>query len=141
MIRKLSAWVSTLALASMILAVPAVLAADPNPFDPEGAGAILGSVLTLAGGTVASVIVAAFIQYALKPLGAAGVWVDAHEQVVTLFLGAALILYAAAATGYALDAISGFGLLIAWLGFAKLTGAAYDTAKEAKASITAANKG
>ena len=140
MIRRLAAWVSTLALATMILAVP-VLAGVGDPFDPQGAGAILGSVLTLAGGTIASVIVAAFIQYALKPLGAAGAWVDQHEQLVTLALGAALILYAAAATGYILDAVSGFGLLIAWLGFAKLTGAAYDTAKEAKAAIAAASTG
>jgi hypothetical protein len=138
MIRRLAAWVATAAVVAMVAAVP-VFAADIDPFDPQGAGAILGSVLTLAGGTVASVIVAAFIQYALKPLGAAGVWVDAHEQIVTLFLGAALILYAAAATGYVLTAISGFGLLIAWLGFAKLTGAAYDTAKSVKTAITSAS--
>lgn len=137
MVRRLAAWLTTAALVSLVLAAPVLAQADP--FDPQGAGALLGSILTLSGGTIASVIVAAFIQYALKPLGAVGSWVDAHEQIVTLVLGGVLIAYAAIATGYAFTPISSFGLLVAWIGFAKLTGAAYDTAREAKAAINAAN--
>lgn len=135
MVRKLAAWLTTAALISFAIAIP-VLAQDVDPFDPQGAGGILGSVLTLSGGTVAAALVAAFIQYALKPIGGGfGTWVDAHEQLVTLILGAALIGYAAAATGYAFTAISGFGLLVAWLGFAKLTGGVYDGVRAAKVAV------
>jgi len=93
--------------------------------DPQQSRAILEAVLTLAGGTVAGAILAQLISV-LKRLGGFGTWIEnGHEYVVNLVLSALLLGYAAAATGYAVDLVSGFGLFIAWLGLAGLTDKAY----------------
>jgi hypothetical protein len=100
------------------------------------AAAILAGAFTLAGATVIATIVAGIIQYAAKPLPGIGAWVDAHEQITSLALWAVIIVYAVVALAKPTDLVSLFGYFLAWLGGAKLSGAAYDTAQDAKAAIT-----
>ena len=103
--------------------------------DPQMATAILEGVFTLAGATLIATLIAAIIQYALKPLGPLGKWVDAHEQITSLALWAVIVIYAVAALALPLDLIAIFGYFLAWLGGAKLSGAAYDTAKDVQATL------
>lgn len=98
--------------------------------DPAQARVILEGLFTLSGATVAATLIAAFIQYALKPLGKLGDVVDAHEQIITMGLWAFLVVYAIAALGLPVDGVAVFGYVLAWLGGVKLSGAAYDTAKQ-----------
>lgn len=104
--------------------------------DPQTSDAILRGILTLAGGTAASALIAGVIEL-IKRLPGVGTFVDAgREYVLSLGFSAALVAYAAAATGYALNAVSGFGLFLAWYGLAKLAGSAYDEAAGLKKKLT-----
>lgn len=122
-------------LAALLLVLPlTVAAAEGDVLDPGAAREFLAATLTLAGATAAAALIAGFIQV-LKTLPGLGTWLEAgHEYVASLVFSAALVGYAAWATGYAIDAVSGFGLFLAWLGLAKLIGGTYDTVSTAKAS-------
>lgn len=137
-----TAGILALLLTLVALLLPGLALAADGGLDPAQANAILGATLTTAGAVVASTIVAAIIQV-LKSLRGFGAWLEGdHEYVLAIVLDGALIGYAAWATGYAINAVSGFGLLLAWLGLVKLTGTAYDTVVAAKAGgLAAAIKG
>ncbi len=105
------------------------------PIDPAAAKQILESVLTLAGGTIASGIIAGIIQLA-KGIPNVGPVLDAgREYVLALILSAALIAYAVIATAQPADLVALFGYFLAWLGLAKLAAGVYDVAQAAAAKI------
>jgi hypothetical protein len=111
--------------------------------DPQTAHAILEGVFTLSGATVIATIIATFIQYGLKPIPVLGLgpWVDLHEQITSLALWAVIVVYAVAALGLPIDLVSAFGYFLAWLGGAKLSGAAYDTAKTVVTAVSKVGSG
>lgn len=95
--------------------------------------AILAVVLTGPGVPIVGMLVAGITQ-ALKSVPGLGGPVTANPVVTTMILTAGILGYAVAATGYALDLVTGFGLFLVWLadnGFAKAT---YDTAKSVSAN-------
>ena len=103
--------------------------------DPQTANDILAAVLTLAGGPATAALIAGVIEI-VKRLPRIGALIDAgREYVLSLVLSAGIIAYAAYATSYVLDAVSGFALFLAWYGLAQLAGSAYDTASAAKAKV------
>lgn len=97
-----------------------------DPFDPSGSGQILAVVLTAAGVPVAGAIIAAITQ-ALKAVPGLGPIVSANPVITVMLISAALIAYAVSALAVALDAVSVFGLFLAWLGINGFSKATYDT--------------
>lgn len=109
------------------------LAADGGPIDPVAARAILEGLFTLQGATVGAVLIAAFIQV----IKARVPWIEnGHEATVAFVASILLILFGVVSLGKPVDLVSDFGYVVAWIGLAKLVGAAYDTAKTTKAAVT-----
>jgi hypothetical protein len=105
-----------------------------DPFDPSGSGQILAVVLTAAGVPVAGAIIAAITQ-ALKSVPGLGGVVSAQPVVTVMIISAALIGYAVTALAVVLDAVSLFGLFLAWLAINGFSKATYDTVS-GKAPLT-----
>ena len=97
-----------------------------DPFDPSGSGQILAAVLTAAGVPIAGAILAAITQ-ALKAIPGLGSIVSSQPVVTNMILSAGLVAYATAALAIPIDAVSGFGLVLAWLAINGFSKATYDT--------------
>jgi hypothetical protein len=110
-----------------------VFAAEGDAVDPVAARAILEGLFTLQGATVGAVLIAALIQVVKARVP----WIEnGHEATVAFVASIALIVFGVVALAKPLDLVSDFGYLVAWIGLAKLVGAAYDTAKATKAAVT-----
>jgi len=95
----------------------------------------LAIVLSAAGAVASAALIASVIELA-KRIAIVGPWIDAkREPSVAIILSAALVAYAAWATDYVSDPISGFAAFLAFLGIAKLASATHDTASDVKAAF------
>ena len=95
----------------------------------------LAIVLTAAGATLSAALIASVIEVA-KKIPALGPWLDAkHEALASYVFAAGLIVWAVIGTGQQLTAMTAFADFLAWLGIAKLAGAAYDAGADAKDKV------
>lgn len=106
------------------------------PSDVDTTQLTLALVLTGAGTTVAATLIASIIEIAKRTLGPIGVALDAgKEGALATILAAVLVGYAYLATTPVPDPFSGFAAFLAWVGIAKLAGAAYDVGAQIKAAL------
>jgi len=95
----------------------------------------LAVVLTAAGATLSAALIASVIQV-VKKVPALGPWLDAeHEALASYVLAAGLVVWAVIGVGQEISALTLFTDFLAWLGIAKLSGAAYDSALDVKAAM------
>lgn len=100
----------------------------------------LAIVLTAAGAVASSALVTGLIQL-VKQLPRIGPVLDnGNEKWAAFGLSAALVTFAALASGFVTDATTAFAAFLSWYGIATLSMGIYDDATAVKATITTETK-
>ena len=95
----------------------------------------LDLVLTAGGAVAAAALITGLIQLVKQLPGVGTVLENGKEKLAAFSLSAALIVFAAAATGAVTDFGTGFAAFLAWYGIARLSMGIYDDATNVTAKV------